>query len=254
MMSSGCSRPTDIRSSPSGARVCGPSTDARCSIRLSDAAQARGARDDPEPARHSQRRGAPARHLEREHATERRHLPRGHIVTRVRRKPRIVHGAHSGVPGEEARDGGRVLAVRADPARQRARPAEHEPAVERRRHAAGQRLREPHPAEELVVRPGHHRAALHVAVAAEIFRRRVHDQVGAERERAHERRAGPGVVAGHERAGPMRELGHRGYVGDAQQRIRRRLDPDQARGRLQRAADRAEIGEVHRPRAPVPSG
>jgi hypothetical protein len=56
----------------------------------------------------------------------------------------------------------------------------------------------------------------------------VEDDVRAEVERLLEIRRGEGVVDGHERAGRMGRLGGAADVDDVQQRVRRRLDPDEA--------------------------
>jgi len=72
-----------------------------------------------------------------------------------------------------------------------------------------------------------HEAADHVGVAAEVLRRRVDDEVGAERERLLQIRRRERVV--HDDDGPdaMRGLGDPADVDDAQVRVRRRLDPDE---------------------------
>ena len=48
------------------------------------------------------------------------------------------------------------------------------------------------------------------------------------------------------RPGLPRDVRHRGDVGDAQQRVGRRLAPDDPGGRPQRRAQRVDVGEVHR--------
>ena len=56
------------------------------------------------------------------------------------------------------------------------------------------------------------RAAEHVGVAAEVLGGRVHDHVGAERERLLQVRRGEGVVDDDEHAGRVADLGERGDV------------------------------------------
>ena len=53
------------------------------------------------------------------------------------------------------------------------------------------------------------------------------DEVGAERERLLQVRRGEGVVDGEQRAGGVRGVGGAADVDDVQQRVRRRLDPDE---------------------------
>ena len=77
-----------------------------------------------------------------------------------------------------------------------------------------------------VVRRGE--AADHVRVAAEVLRRRVDDDVGAELERELEVRRGEGVVDDDEGAGGVRGVGRLADVDDVEERVRRRLEPDDA--------------------------
>ena len=66
--------------------------------------------------------------------------------------------------------------------------------------------------KELAIRLEDQRAAEHVAVSAEIFRRGVHRDVGAEVERALKDRRPPGVVDGADRAAVVRDSRDRGDV------------------------------------------
>ncbi len=98
--------------------------------------------------------------------------------------------------------------------------------------------------EERVAPREHERAALDVAVAADVLRRRVEDDVGSERERALERRRRERVVHEDERAGLARDGDGGREIGDLHQRVRRRLEPDELRLRPDRRAQRRQI--VHR--------
>jgi hypothetical protein len=92
---------------------------------------------------------------------------------------------------------------------------------------------------------GDERPAEDIAVPGEVLRRRVHDDVGAERERlrVHGRRAGG--VDGDERAGGVRVRRDPGDVGDGPRRVRGRLEPHEARGaRAQRGSDGVRVGRV----------
>ena len=87
-------------------------------------------------------------------------------------------------------------------------------------------------------------AADRVGVAADVLRRRVHDDVGAERERLLQVRARERVVDDDERAGRVRALGDRGDVDDLEQRVGRRLEPDQVGRPLERLARDALVRQV----------
>ena len=143
-----------------------------------------------------------------------------------------MHGLDRRVRLQERRDGRRVRAVRLHAPRQRRQAAHHEPAVEGRRHRAAEQLRGAQVGEGRVVVARDDRAAEHVAASAEVLRRRVHDHAAAELERPLQRRRREGVVGDGARAGLLRDGRHRRDVDALQQRIRRRLDPDDARLRL----------------------
>ena len=106
------------------------------------------------------------------------------------------------------------------------RPRSTSQRVERPGHAAHRVLEELDPLGDGRVVHGRE-AADHVRVAAEVLGRRVDDDVGAELERALEVRRRERVVDDDERADGMRGLGDRADVDDVEQRVRRRLEPDQ---------------------------
>ncbi len=132
------------------------------------------------------------------------------------------------------------------------RPRSVEVGVERPRHAAGRVLVEGDRLQQLAA--ADHRAADHVGVAAEVLRRAVDDEVGPERERLLQVRRGERVVDRQQRAGAVRQLGDGGDVEDLQERIGRRLDPDELRLRREdrrEARGRGVVGVARRrgPRA-----
>ena len=137
----------------------------------------------------------------------------------------------------------RVFALRVHSAGQRLNTAMHQPAIERSGHRAADRLDLAQTLEKFVIPPRDQCAAEHVAMAAKIFRGRMHDQIRAEGEWSlNDRR--PCVVANQKRAGPMRDLGHRRNVGQLQRRIGWRLNPDEFRVRADRLFERDEIGQI----------
>ena len=165
---------------------------------------------------------------ERDHAAEVAHLPGGELVARVAREAGVEDALDPRVRLEELDHGMRVLAVALHPHGEGLHPAQHEPRVERPRDRAERLLQE---AEALrdrrVVRA--REAADDVRVAAEVLRRRVEDDVGAERERLLEIRRGEGVVDDEDRAGRVGGVRDRADVDEVEQRVRRGLDPDEAR-------------------------
>ena len=81
----------------------------------------------------------------------------------------------------------------------------------------------------------------------------MHDDVGAERQRLLQRGGGERVVDHHEGSGIPPELRQSGDVGDAQQRVARRLDPQDAGGLLfERRGDGVEVAHVDDAQADAP--
>ena len=98
---------------------------------------------------------------------------------------------------------GRVVAVALHPQRKRLHAAQGEEAVERPGTAPIEFWTKCSRSARSRRRCAR-RTADHVRVAADVLGRRVHDDVGAERQRLLEIRAGEGVVDDDERAGRMR--------------------------------------------------
>ena len=101
------------------------------------------------------------------------------------------------------------------------------------------------------VRGGDDGAEQHVAVAGQVLGHRVHDDVGAELERALEQGRGEGVVDHAEHAALAGGGQQRRQVGDLEQRVGRRLEPEQV-GAVEGGQHRLGVGDVdpaHRGRA-----
>ena len=127
-------------------------------------------------------------------------------------------------PSRNSAIAARVLRVRAHSYRERLQAAQHEPRVERPGHGAERLLQEVETlGERVVVR--RHEAADDVAVTAEVLRRRVHDEVGAELERLLQVRRRERVVDDEQRTDRVRRVCGLADVDDVQKRVRRRLDP-----------------------------
>ncbi len=114
--------------------------------------------------------------------------------------------------GKKLRDARGVFAMGTHSPGQRLHSAMHQPAIERRRHRAADDLQLANALEKFVVLPRDDSASHHVAVAAEIFRSRMHDEIDSERERSLDHGA-PGVIDDEARPGRVRDLGGRGEVG-----------------------------------------
>ena len=83
-----------------------------------------------------------------------------------------------------------------------------------------------------------------VVVAADVLRRAVDDDVGAERQGFLEVRREEGVVDGEQGAVLVGELGERADVADEHHRVRRRLDEDHLRLRADFRGRCLEVGRV----------
>ena len=106
---------------------------------------------------------------------------------------------------------------------------------------------------ELAFLREHERAALHVAVAADVLRGRVEDDVGAQSDRLLEDRSRERVVHDGGNAGSPSRRDRRGEIGDLHERIRRRLEPDQPRLGPNRGREGGRIvhGDLVGPHAPT---
>ena len=140
---------------------------------------------------------------------------------------------------EALRDRQRVRARRRDAQMQRAHAAQQQPRLERSQHRAAAAAHVADALPQLVVARGRERAGDHVGVAVQVLGRRVHDDLRAELERTRQHRRRRGRIDGDDGADLARDRARRGDVGDVPRRIRRRLDPDQARSA--RARLRGEV-------------
>ena len=137
--------------------------------------------------------------LDRDHSPEPAHLPHGELVLRMVGESRVIDALHFGAVRQPLGDPTAVRVVLAHPQRERLGAAQREEAVHRARHRAGGVLEEGEPLGQRVVAYADE-SADHVGVPAEVLRRRVHDDVGAERQRLLQVRRGERVVHDHQRA------------------------------------------------------
>ena len=153
-----------------------------------------------------------------------------------------AHVVHLRERAQQLRNRAAVLRVRRHAQVQRPQAAVDEKAVERARHGADRVLHEAHALVQL--RVAHHDgAADHVGVPAEVLRGRMHDGVRTELQGPLDDRRSEGVVDGDERvAGPCYD---RLDVDHIQQRVGRRLHPDQPGLGSERGLERVEVCLVH---------
>src|SRR5581483_11808886 len=138
----------------------------------------------------------------------------------------------------------RARLVALDAEAERLDPAQREPAVLRARHGADRVLEELELlVERLVAR--HERAAEDVRVAVDVLGRRVEHDVRSELERALDDRRRERVVDDDERSLRAGELRAGGYVRDLEERVRRRLEPEELRLLRERRLDGGEVLRVH---------
>ena len=160
----------------------------------------------------------------------------------VVRQPRIADARHRPVALEPERERRRRLlgAIEADGEGPQAAQGQE------RLHHAGHRAVGDASAIEAgeQLRPLRHQGAEEqVGVAADELRGAVEDDVGAELERPLAQRRRERVVDDDERAARVGDLGGGADVGDTEQGVRRRLQPQQRRP-VAPGRDRVEVGDV----------
>ena len=172
-----------------------------------DRAERLGQREQPRPADDLERRRPRRRRRVNDTMPPKSRIWRGGDVVAgmVGRGPGYSTRSTAGCSTQHLGDRRGVGAVAVHAHRERLDAAQHEVAVERRRHRADRVLQEPEPLGELGV-VGGDEAADDVGVAAEVLGGRVHDDVGAERERLLQVRRGERVVDDDARAARVREL------------------------------------------------
>ena len=199
---------------------------------------------------HLDRHVLPAAHPEGHHAAEAPHLTRSDVVARVVLQSGIEDLSHPVMALEEVDDGLGVVTVALHPDGEGLESAQHQPRIERPRDSAhrvlvkGNSLRHVLTRGGLGSRPRHQRSPDDIGVTAAVFRRRVHDDVGAQREGILQIGGGEGVVDGQQRSCLVGDLGDSGDVRNAEQGVGRRLDPDQLGLGPDDRAHRVEIGDL----------
>src|SRR6266498_4011455 len=93
-----------------------------------------------------------------------------------------MHTIHLFVPGKEIGDFHRVFRMRAHPPRQRAHATQNQPAIERRGDRSALVLNTADTLAKIILRLENDNPPKNITMAAEIFCRRMEDQVGTEIE------------------------------------------------------------------------
>ena len=184
-----------------------------------------------------------AAHGEADHPAEVGHLLRRRGVTGMVGELRVEHPLDGRVPHEQVDDGSGVAAMAVHPHGERLDAAQDEVAVERRGNRAGGVLHVAQSLGELVVVDGDD-ATDDVAVAAEVLRRRVDDDVGAEGEWLLEIRRGERVVDDDQGTVLVGHGGDGLDVDAAEQRVGRRLQPHERGVGRPGCRQGVDVGEV----------
>src|SRR2546423_3435976 len=171
----------------------------------------------------------PALYLEAHHRTKTILLARGDTVAGMCFQSRIVNALDGRVSVKRLDHAQRVLAVNTDPGVQRAHSAQREKAVER---GAGdsQTVRPPCQLFGKCSIRSDDCPANNVTMSVQVLRGGMDDEIGAELDRSLQCRREKGVVDADQRPRIMSRRHHSRQVGDSQQRIARRLDPQQLGG------------------------
>ena len=200
-------------------------------------AERRRARDQPQPIVAAPRARQPARDLEADHRAAAVEHARRDLVIGMRRQRRMSARARrrrscSSACATVSAD--RHLPLHAQ--RHRAQPAQRQPRRERIGVAAGQLAQLAH-LGDLALRPRDD-AEQQIAVPADVLGRRVHAQDRAALDRPLQERRREGRVDDERHAARATDRGDAVEIGDAQKRIRDRLQVHDARLGLDRGVDR----------------
>ena len=208
-------------------------------------AQARGVPHQPDPAYDPQRVLPRALDPQGQHAAVPIHLPRRNGVSGMIGQARVVDAFDPRMAGQRYGNRLGVGDVARHAASQGPQPPQDQPGVERGQHPARDRPHAPGPFDPVSVFPKHERAALHVAVPAQVLGHGMHGDIGAVLQGPLHHRGGEGVVYGQQGAGPVCDIGHRADVDDVHGGIRRGFRPEQFRIGPHGVPDRVEVGHVH---------
>ena len=199
-------------------------------------------------AHRARRRSAPPATSKRDHRAEAGVQPAPRARARGRRAGR---GSAPGVTAG-ARPAARPARARwpapAPAARQRAQPAQRQVGLERAGHRAGERRAARAARSASSASRGHQHAHEQVGVPGQVLGRRVHDDVGAEFERAHARAACENVASTPTSAPAACAAAiSAGRSGTAEQRVGRPSRARAGRAPSQRGQHGVGVGDVDRP-------
>ena len=166
-------------------------------------------------------------------------------MLRMAGQTRIIDARHGRMGLQPARHGQGTFGLGTDAHRQRLQATQQDPGVEgrqRRTRVAQHRFK-------LLLHVGlaaQHGPTQHPALTIQILGGRMHDNIGAQFQRALQHRRGKGVVHHQQHPMAMRKLGQRPDVGHLGGRIGRALDEEEARlARLDGGLPGLQVGNVH---------
>ena len=208
--SSTSSTPAESLSRSGGHGEPAPSIEARCSMSDSTPPSEVARFHKLHPRGGRDRSLGAAADADRQHAAEAAlHLPARDVVAGMMRQPGIKHGGDGRVIGEAGRELHRVVGRGAHAQVERSQAADQQERLERMEDEAVPVRMSARPRAERVVAREAQRARDHVGMAVEVFGRRVHHDVGAERDRPGEDRRRAGRVDRERRARRMRDVARR---------------------------------------------
>ncbi|MNC17917.1 hypothetical protein D3C75_658090 [compost metagenome] len=206
-------------------------------------AQRVGQHEDLQRLHQAVERGPIALDLHRHHRPATAHLPFAQLMLRVALQPRVIHLLDLRVAFEEARHLQGIGALALHAHIQGLQTAQGQVAVERPLHRPYRHADTAQACQQRIVGRHHHTAG-EVGVATDVLAGRVHHQVHAQGDRALVPRRAEGVVDAGEDALGLGQVAHRLDVDQVQQRVGRRLDPDQLGFRLDGRRYGRDIVEV----------
>ncbi len=168
-------------------------------------------------------------YADRQHAAEAAlHLLRGDRMAGMARQAGIKHFDHTRMGRHCLGDALCRAAGALDPQIERPHAAHQQIGLHIAEDRAAAAARRPSRCQNSSSRAASQRSGDDIAVAVQVFGRRMHDDIGAKSDRLRQHRGRRGAVDGELGAGPVCDLGRAGDVGYRPQRVRRRLDPDES--------------------------
>ena len=217
------------------------------------AAQAGGVDEQPQATGDLDRPSARAGHLETEHATRAAHLRQHGRPLRMAVEAGVVHRADPCVTLQELGDRLGIALMPVQPRRQCAQAAQHQPAGEGVGHGAEQFARFAHGACQFIIVGKDQGATADITMAGQILGGRVHDHIGAQRQRLQQQWRGKGGIDHQHGTGGAGDIGQCGHRAQLQQRVGGCFRPQTTGIGTQRSADLIGIAHVDQGQFQIPA-